>query len=191
MRDLTAVAARLGCPWPLASRLIAELAALHEASRVTVAHAALQLAVACYLAGRWGRVELEAGGCDVVAPAAGLAVEVETGFVPPSAALRPRTYLAARLVAKLARCAREYPLQAVAHPAHVRLPVPRALATPPHLRGPRDVERLHALARTVSPSVDRESVARVNLVAVIRVDLERGSLTVVPLNPAPLRAPNP
>jgi hypothetical protein len=194
-RDLEAAALTSRCPGWAARELLEKLVELHLNGVVTTMHALLQLLVACYYARLGYRVYVEkpvnGASCDLVVPELELAVEVETGFIPPRYALKPRTYLVGRIVAKLARCAREYPLQAIAYPSYIVIPIPKPLTKPPSSRTVDDNELLYKLASLVSSTIRRSDITRLNLVAVMRVDVDSAEVKAIPLNPDPPKTPKP
>ncbi|MBD3407586.1 MAG: hypothetical protein GF411_15825 [Candidatus Lokiarchaeota archaeon] len=74
-----------------------------------------------------------------------LLVEVETGFVPPSAAMNPRHYRMVRIASKLARYSGHYPNFALATPVYHLLQVPYTLLKEPGLRRKGELFQLKRL----------------------------------------------
>jgi len=71
-----------------------------------------------------------------------LVVEVETGYVPPKAALYPVKYRVTRMAAKIARYCRYSHRFGMATPNYHVLQIPRILMMPPEHRNQKKLERL-------------------------------------------------
>ncbi len=112
-----------------------------------------------------------------------LVVEVETGFVPPEAALAPIRYRQARIAAKIARYSGHGHRFALATPGYHVLQVPHVLLRPPDEREKKEVHQLKALcdAYYSSPSIAMDMLTRTVLdtIYILNVDLGR----VVPVPP--------
>ena len=74
-----------------------------------------------------------------------LVVEVETGFVPPEAALSPGRYRQARIAAKIARYSGHAQAFALATPNYHVLQVPKVLLRPPKDRSSEEIQQLKVL----------------------------------------------
>jgi hypothetical protein len=106
-----------------------------------------------------------------------LVVEVETGFVPPEAALTPGRYRQARIAAKIARYGGHAQAFALATPNYHVLQVPKVMLRPPKDRASEEIQHLKALCDTyyTSPPILIDELARteVDSIYIINVDLER------------------
>lgn len=103
-----------------------------------------------------------------------LVVEVETGYVPPMAALSPVQYGQARMAAKTARYGRHGDYFALATPVYNVLPIPDHLFDAPDIRSREHTDQLKALCDRYyrSPPVTWESLAaaRIDNIYVVDVD---------------------
>jgi hypothetical protein len=106
-----------------------------------------------------------------------LVVEVETGFVPPAAALAPGRYRQARIAAKIARYSGHAQAFALATPNYHVLQVPKVLLRPPKDRSSEDILQLKTLCDKyyTSPPILINELAQtiVDAIYIINVDFER------------------
>ena len=106
-----------------------------------------------------------------------LVVEVETGFVPPEAALAPGRYRQARIAAKIARYSGHAKAFALATTHYHVLQVPKVLLKPPKDRLSEDIQQLKTLCDYyyTSPPILIEEIAHteVDAIYIINVDYER------------------
>jgi hypothetical protein len=106
-----------------------------------------------------------------------LVVEVETGFVPPEAALTPGRYRQARIAAKIARYSGHAQAFALATPNYHVLQVPKVLLRPPKDRTPEEIQNLKTLCDDyyTSPPIQIDELAQteVDAIYIINVDCER------------------
>lgn len=106
-----------------------------------------------------------------------LVVEVETGFVPPEAALAPVRYRQARIAAKIARYSGHGHRFALATPGYHVLQVPHVLLRPPDEREKEELQQLKALCDGYysSPSIAKDMLAQTVLdsIYILNVDLGR------------------
>lgn len=106
-----------------------------------------------------------------------LVVEVETGFVPPEAALTPGRYRQARIAAKIARYSGHAQAFALATPNYHVLQVPKVLLRPPKDRTPEEIQQLKTLCDDYYDSppilIDELAQTEVDAIYIINVDLER------------------
>jgi hypothetical protein len=106
-----------------------------------------------------------------------LVVEVETGFVPPEAALEPGRYRQARIAAKIARYSGHAQAFALATPNYHVLQVPKILLRPAKDRSSEEIHRLKALCDDYYTSppilVDELAQTEVDAIYIINVDFER------------------
>ena len=106
-----------------------------------------------------------------------LVVEVETGFVPPEAALAPGRYRQARIAAKIARYSGHAQAFALATPNYHVLQVPKVLLRPSKDRSTEEIQQLKTLCDEYynSPpiSIDELAQTEVDAIYIINVDCER------------------
>jgi hypothetical protein len=110
-----------------------------------------------------------------------LMVEVETGFVPPMAALTPVHYSRARMAAKAARYSGHSHLFAFATPVFNVLPIPAELFDPPDKRDRDAIGRLKDLCDVYyqSPPVTWESLAMSEIDMIYVIDVDSTSVSQV------------
>ncbi len=110
-----------------------------------------------------------------------LLVEVETGFVPPMAALAPVQYSHARMAAKTARYGGHGDHFALATPIYNVLPIPDQLFDAPGVRSREDTDRLKVLCDVYyrSPPVTWESLAAARIDSIYVVDVDSTSVVRV------------
>ena len=145
-------------------------------------HSAIEMLVAAYLASKGYEVdvEVEVGDglvCDVYGLRNNevLIVEIETGFVPPSNALDPIRYRAAREVSKVARYSQYADTFIIATPPYHVLFIPKVLLKPPEQRELAEVVPLKALldAYYRNPPIPVELIARARLDGVFITVVDR------------------
>jgi hypothetical protein len=106
-----------------------------------------------------------------------LVVEVETGFVPPEAALAPGRYRQARIAAKIARYSGHAQAFALATTHYHVLQVPKVLLRPPKDRSSEEIQQLKTLCDYyyTSPPILIYELAQteVDAIYIINVDQER------------------
>jgi hypothetical protein len=106
-----------------------------------------------------------------------LVVEVETGFVPPAAALAPGRYRQARIAAKIARYSGHAQAFALATPNYHVLQVPKVLLRQPKDRSSEEIQQLKMLCDYyyTSPPIQITELTQTELdcIYIINVDLER------------------
>ncbi len=108
-----------------------------------------------------------------------LVVEVETGYVPPSAALSPVHYRGTRLAAKIARYCRYSHRFALSTPNYHILQIPRVLLKPPE---EREEDQLQTLKRECdafyqSPPIQYEALALSEVDSIIIIDIDNMNCT--------------
>jgi hypothetical protein len=112
-----------------------------------------------------------------------LLVEVETGYVPPDAALNPGLYRQARIATKISRYSGHARKFALATPNYHVVQVPNVLLSPPDMRSDDALQELKILCDSFyySPPITLKDLARVELDAIyiINVDFEE----VIPTPP--------
>jgi hypothetical protein len=153
---------------------------LKEKRMVNIAHSVMELIVAKHLIKRGYNVEVEYNlnsiSCDVygVKGMGDIAVEIETGYVPPYHALDPQTYLRARISSKIGRYSNYCSKFVIGAPPHYLMPLERIFLTPPRKRKKEELEvvkKLCDIYYTSPPvSVDEIKNARLHSVYIINVD---------------------
>lgn len=110
-----------------------------------------------------------------------LVVEVETGFVPPEAALAPGRYRAARIAAKIARYSGHSNRFALATPSYHVLQVPQVLLRPREKRDKDELKRLKALCDDYysSPPIVLKTLEETELDCVYIVDVDKTQIVEV------------
>lgn len=182
--DIVVAASRTGA-YNLIEHLVYKLTRLYIDGKVKTNHSVLEIVVAGYLARRgYEYVDVERvvdrereTVCDVYAVKQGqrLIVEVETGYIPPNKALDPLGYLAARIVAKLARYRNHADRVSVAIPPSFLAPIPPTLLKPPEERSVAELLELKKLIEEhYGEEVGLDSLAQLALDAIMLVDVSRG-----------------
>jgi hypothetical protein len=112
-----------------------------------------------------------------------LLIEVETGFVPPEAALNPGLYRQARIATKIARYSGHAKKFALATPNYHVVQVPNVLLTPPEIRSLDELKELKGLCDSFyySPPITVEDLGRVELDAIYILDVDYNN--VIPTTP--------
>ncbi len=123
-------------------RVAWKLTNMYEKGLVKSNHSVMELVLACHLIKKGYDVDVEydfGDGlvCDIYAKRNGesLAVEVETGFVPPENSKDPVAYRAAREISKVVRYSRFVDYFALATPPYHILQLPDIFFLPPEKRG--------------------------------------------------------
>ena len=157
------------------------LVGLYRKNLVKINHSALELVCARGLIRQGYAVKVEhkldrALVCDVMGTRGDgdLIVEIETGFIPPEAALEPSAYARSRIASKIARYSRfagEFALGTT--PSYV-LDVPPFFVKPPRERSLAEAREIKALTdvRYDKPAISIEELieARLHMVFLIDVD---------------------
>lgn len=157
------------------------LISLYEKNLVKINHSALELVCARSLIKEGYSVKVERRldrslVCDVMGEKGDgqLIVEIETGFIPPEAALQPSTYARARIVSKIARYSRFAGQFALGTTPTYVLDIPRFFVKPPRSRTREEAAEMKVLTDTTynSPpiSIDELIQARLHTIFLIDVD---------------------
>lgn len=111
-----------------------------------------------------------------------LIVEVETGYVPPDAALSPRFYRQARITAKIARYCLYADKFALATPNYHVLQIPEVLLKPPEQREQEDMLRLKILCdfHYHSPAIPLDHLNKSELDIIYVIDVDNGNVVEIP-----------
>jgi len=157
------------------------LVKLYRKNLVKINHSALELVCARSLVDAGYSVKVEhrldrALICDVIGTRGDgpLIVEIETGFIPPEAALEPSAYARSRIASKVARYSRFAGKFALGTTPSYVLDLPEFFVKPPRERSLTEAERIKALTdvRYNKPPISIEELmhARVHMIFVIDVD---------------------
>ncbi|MFX1476123.1 MAG: hypothetical protein ACFFCO_11690 [Promethearchaeota archaeon] len=111
-----------------------------------------------------------------------IVVEIETGFVPPDAALLPEQYRQARISAKIARYSGHARRFILATPSSHVLQVPQVLLRPPPARAPKEIRQLKKQCDYYysSPPISFEALASVEIDVIYIVQVDRGIVIEIP-----------
>ncbi|MBO3800122.1 MAG: hypothetical protein FGF52_03615 [Candidatus Brockarchaeota archaeon] len=161
-------------------RLKDRLIELSQKGLVKINHSIMELVCAKHLMLKGYEVDVEhdlGGGlvCDVYAVRGDgtLAVEIETGFVPPDNALDPEQYCRARVASKITRYSVRVDKFGLGIPPYYILQIPSALAMPPRFRSVEAVKEIKKLCdlyyKNPPVSIDEVKNARLHTVYVIDV----------------------
>ena len=157
------------------------LVKLYRKNLVKINHSALELVCARSLVNAGYSVKVEhrldrALVCDVIGTRGDgpLIVEIETGFIPPEAALGPSAYARSRIASKVARYSRFAGKFALGTTPSYVLDLPEFFVKPPRARSLTEAERIKAQTdvRYNKPPISIEELmhARVHMIFVIDVD---------------------
>jgi hypothetical protein len=157
------------------------LVTLYKKNLVKINHSALELVCARSLVKQGYSVKVEHGlgkslVCDVMGTRGdgALIVEIETGFIPPEAALEPSSYARSRIASKIARYSRFAGKFALGTTPSYILDLPEFFVKPPRMRSPVKATEIKALTdiRYNKPpiSIDELMQARVHAIFLIDVD---------------------
>lgn len=154
---------------------------LYTKNLVKINHSALELVCAKSLIKQGYEVKVEhrldkSLVCDVMGERGDgpLIVEIETGFIPPEAALEPSTYARSRIASKIARYSRFAGKFALGTTPSYVLDLPEFFVKPPRARSRDDAEKIKALTdmRYNKPPISIEELmnARLHMIFLIDVD---------------------
>ncbi len=157
------------------------LVKLYKKNLVKINHSALELVCARSLVKQGYAVKVEHRldktlVCDVMGSRGDgpLIVEIETGFIPPEAALEPTTYARTRIASKIARYSRFAGKFALGTTPSYVLDLPEFFVKPPRARSVQEAKEIKALTdvRYNKPQISVEELlgARLHVVFLIDVD---------------------
>jgi hypothetical protein len=111
-----------------------------------------------------------------------LVVEVETGYVPPKAALYPSRYRETRIAAKIARYCRYSHCFGLATPNYHVLQIPKILLKPPELRDMDEIIRMKEACDQIyqSPPILLESLAMSETDHIYIINVDDVNVTQLP-----------
>jgi len=157
------------------------LVGLYRKKLVKINHSALELVCARSLIKQGYGVKVEHKldrmlVCDVMGTKGDepMIVEIETGFIPPEAALEPSAYARGRLASKIARYSKFAGKFALGTTPSYFLDVPEFFVTPPRDRSLEEANRIKTVTdvRYNKPSISIQELlqARLHMIFVIDVD---------------------
>jgi hypothetical protein len=147
---------------------------------VKINHSVMELVCAKHLMLKGYEVDVEHDlgeglVCDVYAVKGHgtLAVEVETGFVPPENALDPELYCRARVASKITRYSVRVDKFGLGIPPYYVLQIPPSLAKPPRFRTMGEIEEVKSLCDLYykNPPVSLEEIRNSRLHTVYIIDV--------------------
>ena len=167
------------------------LVSMYRKNLVKINHSALELVCARSLVKQGYDVQVEHRldktlVCDVMGTRGDgpLVVEIETGFIPPEAALEPSAYARSRIASKVARYSRYAEKFALGTTPSYVLDLPEFFVKPPKSRKVEEAEEIKSLTdiryRKPPISIGELMRARIHLVLLIDVD----SATTKEVDPA-------
>jgi hypothetical protein len=157
------------------------LVKLYRKNAVKINHSALELVCARELIRQGYAVKVEhrlsrSLVCDLIGEKGGrsVMVEIETGFIPPEAALEPSEYARGRIASKVARYSGFAERFALGTTPTYILDFPRFFVRPPHTRRREEAAEIKALVDKyyAKPPVSVEAVMRARLHSVFVVDVD-------------------
>jgi hypothetical protein len=157
-----------------------KLVELSRKGLVKINHSVMELVCAKHLMLKGYDVDVEhdlGGGlvCDVYAARGDgtLAVEVETGYVPPENALDPELYCRARVASKITRYSVLVDKFGLGVPPYYVLQIPLCLAKPPRFRGSGEIHEVKSLCDLYykNPPVSLEEIKNSRLHTVYVIDV--------------------
>ncbi|MEM2940182.1 MAG: hypothetical protein QW304_01305 [Thermoproteota archaeon] len=161
---------------------------LSRKNLIKINHSVMELVCAKHLMIKGYEVDVEhdlGSGliCDVYAVKGhgALAVEVETGFVPPENALDPELYCRARVASKITRYSVQVDKFGLGIPPYYVLQIPPALAKPPRFRTGSELEEVKRLCDLYykNPPVSLEEVKNSRLHTVYVIDVAGDTVSEV------------
>ncbi len=160
------------------------LIGLYKKNFVKINHSALELVCARSLIKQGYDVKVEhkldrSLVCDVMGTRGDgpLIIEIETGFIPPEAALRPSIYARSRIASKIARYSRFAGKFALGTSPSYVLDFPDFFTKPPRARMAKEAAEIKALTDIYydNPPISIEEFVQARLHSVFVVDVDSGT----------------
>lgn len=160
------------------------LVSLYRKNFVKINHSALELVCARTLIKRGYDVKVEhkldrSLVCDLFGTGTDgpIIVEIETGFIPPEAALEPSSYARIRIASKIARYSRFASKFALGTTPSYVLDFPRFFVKPSNSRTSAEAELIKAQTdvRYNKPRISEEELLRAHLDSVFLIDVDSGT----------------
>jgi hypothetical protein len=157
---------------------------LYKKNLVKINHSALELVCARSLIVQGYSVRVEERldetlVCDVLGTRGDgrLIVEIETGFIPPEAALEPAAYVRSRIASKIARYSRFAGKFALGTTPTYILDLPEFFVKPPRNRTLEEAERIKALTdlRYNKPPISAEDFMQARLHMIVLIDVDKAT----------------
>lgn len=157
---------------------------LYKKNLVKINHSALELVCARSLVKQGYAVKVEhrldkSLVCDVMGVRGDgpLIVEIETGFIPPEAALEPAAYSRSRIASKVARYSRFAGKFALGTTPSYVLGLPQFFVKPPRARSPDEAKEIKALTdvRYNKPPISIEELIQARLHVIFLIDVDSAS----------------
>ncbi|MBI3859629.1 MAG: hypothetical protein HY296_05245 [Thaumarchaeota archaeon] len=164
------------------------LVGLYRKNQVKINHSALELVCAKGLVKEGYEVKVEHRldrtlVCDVIGSRGDgpLIVEIETGFIPPEAALEPSLYARSRIASKIARYSRFSGKFALGTTPSYVLDFSQFFVKPPRLRTRKEAVEIKALTDEYydDPPILEEDLMRAHLNSVYVIDVDAAQTTEV------------
>ena len=160
------------------------LVGFYEKNLVKINHSALELVCARDLIRQGYAAKVEhkldrALVCDVIGTRGDgpLIVEIETGFIPPEAALKPSVYARSRISSKIARYSQFAGKFALGTTPSYVLDLPAFFVKPPRARAIREAEEIKALTDVYydRPPISVGELMKAHLHAIFIIDVDSGT----------------
>ncbi len=160
------------------------LVKLYKKNLVKINHSALELVCARSLVKQGYEVKVEhrldkSLVCDVIGTRGdgALIVEIETGFIPPEAALEPSAYARGRIASKIARYSRFAGKFALGTTPSYVLDVPEFFVRPPRARSIEEAAKIKAMTdvRYNKPPITMDELMQARLHMVYLIDVDTAS----------------
>ena len=157
---------------------------LYKNNLVKINHSALELVCARSLVKQGYEVKVEHRldktlVCDVMGVRGDgrLIVEIETGFIPPEAALEPSAYARSRIASKIARYSRFAGKFALGTTPSYLLDLPEFFVKPPRSRSVDEAEKIKGLTdiRYNKPPISVDELMQARIHVVFMIDVDSGS----------------
>jgi hypothetical protein len=164
------------------------LVKLYKNNLVKINHSALELVCARELVKRGYEVKVESRldrtlVCDVMGSRKDgpLIVEIETGFIPPEAALEPSAYARGRIASKVARYSRFAGKFALGTTPSYLLDLPEFFVREPRSRSREEATKIKSLTdvRYNKPPITIEELMRARIHSVFLIDVDSASVKEV------------
>lgn len=157
---------------------------MYRERKVKINHSVMELICAKYLIQNGFDVDLEHElngiSTDIYAKKGfgSLIVEVETGFVPPTHALDPLSYLKGRVTSKITRYSAYASKFILATTPYYIMQIPPSLVKPPRFRTDEEVQYLKTLCDQYykNPPVSLEEIRNARLHSIYVVDVDNASI---------------
>ena len=164
------------------------LVSLYKKNLVKINHSALELVCARVLIKQGYEVKVESKldsthVCDVIGSGGDgpLIVEIETGFIPPEAALEPAAYARSRVASKISRYSRFAGRFALGTTPSYLLDIPGFFVKPPRERSREEAAKIKAMTdvRYNKPPITLDELMKARLHSIFLIDVDSASAAEV------------